>query len=775
VKGNPLPSIAGVSPSTLNRLQTANVTLTGSGFISGITTASFGSDVAINSVTVSSTTQLVVNVTVSASAATGTRTISVTNDAPGGGTGSLSNGITISNPAPTLTGIVPAAGNRLQTLTVSFAGTNFISGVTSIVLGTGITLNSITLNSSTSLSANITIAAGAPTGSQTFTVTNSAPGGGTSGSQSFTVNNPVPTLTNLSPATGNRLQTLTVTLTGTNFIGGVTTINVGQGIAINSLTVNSSTSLSASLLVADTAATGARDFTVTNTSPGGGTSTAQTFAINNPVPSLSLISPAGATRGQALEVRVKGSNFLRGLTSAGFGSNISVDSSIVYRSDSLGAYIRVGATATIGSRNVTATNVGPGGGTTVLANGFTVFGSVVGVPAMVSLGSVKLGEFKDSSVTITNAGNDTLRVSNTTSTNNVFSIRPISTTIPPSLTAYDTIRFAPTAIGLSAGNILIFSNSASSPDTIKTSAYAFGRPVFQSNKTRIQFDTLKIGTFRDSTMTITNIGNDTLKISNITISNVAFSARPSTRNLPPNGSFADTIRFSPAAVGTISGNILIFSNGASSPDTIGVAGFGSGLPRLQTITAIVFGDVRLSMHKDTSIVLANVGSDTLRIASIASSRSCFSSRPSTMVVAPGRGSIDTIRFTPDSSGTRSAFIVISSNDPTSPDTIMVSGDGTTTGIRRYGTEIPNSFALLQNFPNPFNPTTTISFDLPEGSHVNISIYDAIGRKVETLADEEKSAGRYRITFDASAFPSGVYFCRLSAGHFVDTKKLMFLK
>lgn len=556
---------------------------------------------------------------------------------------------------------------------------------------------------------------------------------------------------------------------------GVTSINAGPGIAVNSLTVNDSTIVSASLAVSDTAATGARNFTVTNAGPGGGTSASQIFTINNPVPSISSVFPTGGARLQAVQVAVKGSNFIRAVTSAGLGTYITVDSSTVYRSDSLVAYIRIGGTAAIGSRNVTVTNAGPGGGTATLTNGFTVFGSVVGVPALVNLGNVKLGQFKDSTIAVMNAGNDTLKISNTTSINNVFSIRPIAATIPPSLSSYDTIRFTPTAIGPSAGNILIYSNSTSSPDTIKISAYAFGTPVFQIDKTTLQFDTVKIGAFRDSTLAITNTGNDTLKISNITISNGAFSARPLMRNLPPSGSFADTIRFSPTVIGDVSGNILIFSNVSTSPDTVKVSGYGSGFPKLQTKSAIVFGDVKVGTYRDTTVLLTNAGNDTLRIVSITSTENYFTSWPTAMIIAPGRDSVDSIRFTPDSSGARSGFIVIVSNDPTSPDTIMVSGNGTTTGVRRYGSDIPKSFALLQNFPNPFNPSTTISFDLPERSHVTLLIYDAIGREVQTLADEEEPAGAYRITFDASALPSGVYFYRITAGHFVQTKKLMLVK
>jgi hypothetical protein len=83
--------------------------------------------------------------------------------------------------------------------------------------------------------------------------------------------------------------------------------------------------------------------------------------------------------------------------------------------------------------------------------------------------------------------------------------------------------------------------------------------------------------------------------------------------------------------------------------------------------------------------------------------------------------------------------------------------------------------LWQNYPNPFNPTTIISYDIPKLSHVSINVYDVLGRKIETLVDAERLPGHYQVTFDASRLPSGIYFYRLTAGSFVQTKKLMVIK
>lgn len=88
---------------------------------------------------------------------------------------------------------------------------------------------------------------------------------------------------------------------------------------------------------------------------------------------------------------------------------------------------------------------------------------------------------------------------------------------------------------------------------------------------------------------------------------------------------------------------------------------------------------------------------------------------------------------------------------------------------------PTDFALSQNYPNPFNPSTTISFELPERSEVSLQVFNALGEMVHLLAKGTSDAGRHSVTFNATNFPSGVYFYRLQAGEFVQTQKMVLLR
>ncbi len=92
-----------------------------------------------------------------------------------------------------------------------------------------------------------------------------------------------------------------------------------------------------------------------------------------------------------------------------------------------------------------------------------------------------------------------------------------------------------------------------------------------------------------------------------------------------------------------------------------------------------------------------------------------------------------------------------------------------------GKLLPSTISLDQNYPNPFNPSTTIKYSIPNQTNVTIKVFDVLGSEIITLLNEEKPAGNYEVTWDASGFSSGVYFYKLSAGKYVETRKMLLLK
>ena len=105
-----------------------------------------------------------------------------------------------------------------------------------------------------------------------------------------------------------------------------------------------------------------------------------------------------------------------------------------------------------------------------------------------------------------------------------------------------------------------------------------------------------------------------------------------------------------------------------------------------------------------------------------------------------------------------------------------------TALENISNQIPSSFSLMQNFPNPFNPSTNIKYQIMKSGFVSLKVFDALGKEVATLVNEKQDAGTYSVTFDASlggssgsGISSGIYFYKLTSGDFTETKRMILLK
>ncbi len=286
------------------------------------------------------------------------------------------SGSSSSPPPPTLTSVNPTSGGQGQNLNgVALTGSKFQSGAT-CAFGAGITVNSCTFNSATQLTASISIGATAVLGSRNVTVTNPDGQSGTL-SNGFTVTTagppPPPGLTSVNPNSGAQGQNFSsVTLTGNSFQSGAT-CSFGAGITVNSCAFNSATQLTANITIGAAATVGSRNVTVTNPDSQSGTLSngfTVTTAGPPPPPVLSSVNPNSGAQGQNLtSVILTGNSFQSGATCA-FGAGITVNSCTFNSATQLTANITIGATATVGSRNVTVTN--PDSQSSTLSNAFSV-------------------------------------------------------------------------------------------------------------------------------------------------------------------------------------------------------------------------------------------------------------------------------------------------------------------------------------------------------------------------------------------------------------------
>ncbi|HEY3296534.1 MAG TPA: T9SS type A sorting domain-containing protein [bacterium] len=153
----------------------------------------------------------------------------------------------------------------------------------------------------------------------------------------------------------------------------------------------------------------------------------------------------------------------------------------------------------------------------------------------------------------------------------------------------------------------------------------------------------------------------------------------------------------------------------------------------------------------------------------------LSSNPATGTVDPGQTVTITVTAAPGTiaPGDRHTTMRVVASAPGSP--FLINVDMTVLNVEAIPGLLPTVFALHANYPNPFNPTTLLPFDVPQNSQVNIVVYNVMGQEVVTLVNGKYAAGRYQATFNAENLPSGLYLVKMTAGNYTAMNKMMLLK
>lgn len=310
------------------------------------------------STTFVSGTQLSVQLSAADFSQVGNLAITVSNSSEGNWTSNTLN-LSVAAAAPTLSSISPSAATAGSgPITLTATGSSFMSNSVLQVNGAA---RSTTFISGTQLSTTLTSSDLATAGS--LAITASTPGGGTSSALTFTINNPAPSLSTISPTTVSAGGSgFTLTVNGSNFVAGsVVRVNGAN----RSTTFISTTQLTASIPASDIAAAGNLSITVFNAAPGGGTSSALTLAVSNPVPSVSSVSPNPALAlASSYTLTVTGSGFVR-------GSVIQIDGGAQPTTFISATQVQAkisGGLLSIGVHSVTVFNPTPGGGTSNSVN-----------------------------------------------------------------------------------------------------------------------------------------------------------------------------------------------------------------------------------------------------------------------------------------------------------------------------------------------------------------------------------------------------------------------
>lgn len=189
---------------------------------------------------------------------------------------------------------------------------------------------------------------------------------------------------------------------------------------------------------------------------------------------------------------------------------------------------------------------------------------------------------------------------------------------------------------------------------------------------------------------------------------------------------------------------------------------------------INFDSVSINDTTSHSMYIINSGNKSLTIDSITVSDKHFILVNYLPQVEAYSAVKTLISFKPDSAQSYEAVVKVYSGSGFKQ--IELSGEGKNSTVNTVDeSTLPGRFSLSQNYPNPFNPVTIIRFSTAERQFISLRVYDVLGSEIATLISDVKNAGNYEISFDAVNIPSGVYFYKLQAGNFVETKKMMLLK
>jgi len=342
--------------------------------------------------------------------------------------------------------------------------------------------------------------------------------------------------------------------------------------------------------------------------------------------------------------------------------------------------------------------------------------------------------------------------------------------------------------------------------------------LFNADTDTLHFGVVDTGALRDSTLAITNNGNDTLRINALVAGSDVFTSLTPNLDIVPGGTSTTTLRFAPEAGGPIISSLLIFSNGTTSPDTTYVSGWGV------TRSLVVPSDtstINFSAADSTRFTIKFTGGT---IAGKTISLETSGTIPAQAQSVPFSDPLiyfvisidDTTSFSADivmeytqrqilSSGisdetfltvayfdsAASTWQLVSTTRDTAANTVTFSTNHFSVwalaavgpaGIDGYQEVAPpRSFSLRQNFPNPFNPNTTIAYEVPEQTHITLTIYNLLGQEVVRLVDQVQAAGRYEVAWHgvnsrAAGVASGIYMYRITSGSgYTETRRMTLLK
>ncbi len=362
--------------------------------------------------------------------------------------------------------------------------------------------------------------------------------------------------------------------------------------------------------------------------------------------------------------------------------------------------------------------------------------------------------------------------------------QPSSGTIPPHMSMQITVSFsvqnelACVTEGDYVDTLVVESNVPTMPRVnVPLHLLAIAAPDVVAADSVGDFGTVMLGSIAAETLMVANAGVHPLVVSAITSDHPSFTADPGAFSLAPSESRIVTVRFAPVDPGAVSGVLTIASNDPDEAQALAALS-GYGLSNVSLVSPR--GGEHWSVGEADTIRWTVSGPDPDSVT-ILLSRDGGASFPDTLASGIA-GAISHVWVVEPPTTTEARVMIrsyrggaVSGYDASDSLFAIV----VTTDVDD-GEKLPAVNTLAQNSPNPFNPVTRIDFSLRESGHVSLRVYDTAGRLVCVLIDEQMNAGRHSTLWDGrdaggKLVASGVYYCRIAAGSFSATRKMIMLR
>lgn len=319
-------------------------------------------------------------------------------------------------------------------------------------------------------------------------------------------------------------------------------------------------------------------------------------------------------------------------------------------------------------------------------------------PTSLSFGNVTTGSNSAKQIVITNSGSAAVHVSAVNASGSGFTVSGLTVpaTLNASQTATLTVTFAPTSAGSATGSITLTSDASNSPLSVSvsgTGVAAVGQ--LSANPTSLSFGNVAAGSNSAKQIVLTNTGSGAVHISAVSASGTGFSVSgisvPATLN--PSQTATLTITFAPTAGGSVTGSVTVTSDATGSPLSISLSGTGTQPGLSVSPSTFNFGSIVDGQTASQNFSITNTGSASLTVAQISSSGASYSvsglSTPAT--IAAGQSATFTVTFAPTTAGSLPGSVTITSNAPSSPTTVSLSGTGVAATVTVSAT--PSSLAF----------------------------------------------------------------------------------